>query len=369
MTSHSQPASRSAESTDLGPDLMPPTVLILGANGRLGAAAAQAFDAAGWRVLAQVRRERDPALPAGAQLLHTSLSDLTLLAAQAHGAQVVLHALNPRYGRWQQEALPLMNAGIALAERLKARLLLPGNVYAWGESMPARLSPATPMQPSTPHGRVRLEMEQAMARRCERGTLRAAVLTAGDFFGAGRGTWFDQAIVASLNKGRLAYPGPLDLLHAWAYLPDLARAFVALAQAPSGAPFERFMFGGHTLTGRDLLDATERVAQSLGLASAAGLRRRGMPWGLIRAVGLVNPTWRALAQMSYLWRVPHALDDSTLRERVGVLPATPLDAALRAALRALSSTTPLPGAARGARPGDRNADGANAALDRNAAAR
>ena len=30
--------------------------LVLGANGRLGAAAVQAFTAAGWRVLAQARR-------------------------------------------------------------------------------------------------------------------------------------------------------------------------------------------------------------------------------------------------------------------------------------------------------------------------
>ena len=33
-----------------------PTVLVLGANGRFGAAAVNAFAAAGWRVLAQLRR-------------------------------------------------------------------------------------------------------------------------------------------------------------------------------------------------------------------------------------------------------------------------------------------------------------------------
>ena len=32
------------------------TAIVLGANGRLGAAAVQAFAAAGWRVLAQARR-------------------------------------------------------------------------------------------------------------------------------------------------------------------------------------------------------------------------------------------------------------------------------------------------------------------------
>lgn len=311
------------------------TVLILGANGRLGLAAARAFDAAGWRVLAQVRRDRDPALPAAAQALPAAVTDVALLAAQAHGAQVVVHALNPRYDRWAQEALPLMHAAIAVAERLGARLILPGNVYAYGEGMPARIDADTPAAPTTGHGRIRLAMEQAIERRCERGALQAQVLTAGDFFGAGRGTWFDQAIVASLARGRLVYPGPTDLQHAWAYLPDLASAFVRLAAAPQQGAFERFTFEGHTLTGRELLDAVETAAVALGLAPAGGLRRAGMPWSVIRAVGLVRPTWRALAQMSYLWRIPHALDGGALQARIGVPPLTPLAAALRDTLRAL----------------------------------
>jgi nucleoside-diphosphate-sugar epimerase len=330
-------AATTTHSTDMNLKRAAPTVLILGAHGRLGLAAARAFDAAGWKVLAQVRRERDPGLPTNAVLLRTPVTDTTLLSAQARGASVVVHALNPRYDRWQQEAMPLLHAGMAVAERLNAQLLLPGNVYAYGHSMPARLAHDTPMQPSTPHGRVRLEMEQAIGRRCGRGTLRATVLTAGDFFGAGRGSWFDQAVVASLHKGKLVYPGPLEVPHAWAYLPDLAAAMVgvAAADASRATPFERFMFAGHTLPGAELLAAIERAAQSLALSPAGSLRRTGMPWGVIRAIGLIKPTWRALAQMSYLWRLPHQLDDSALRARIGTLAATPLQDALAATLRDL----------------------------------
>jgi hypothetical protein len=39
--------------------------------------------------------------------------------------------------------------------------------------------------------------------------------------------------------------------------------------------------------------------------------------------------------MSYLWRVPHQLDDSALRARIGTLAATPLQDALAATLRDL----------------------------------
>ena len=60
-----------------------------------------------------------------------------------------------------------------------------------------------------------------------------------------------------------------------------------------------------------------------------------MPWPLIRVVGVVVPLWRELARMSYLWRVPHALDGRRLAARCPGLTPTPLDEALRDSLVAL----------------------------------
>ncbi|MEO7057120.1 MAG: hypothetical protein ABI281_12665 [Caldimonas sp.] len=57
-----------------------------------------------------------------------------------------------------------------------------------------------------------------------------------------------------------------------------------------------------------------------------------MPWRLLRALGIVVPRWRELARMSYLWRVPHALDGRALEAAVGPLPGTPLIEALKVCL-------------------------------------
>ena len=103
------------------------------------------------------------------------------------------------------------------------------------------------------------------------------------------------------------------------------------------AGFRTLHFGGHTLTGTELLAALELAATELGIAPAGGFRHGGMPWGLIRAVGLVHPMWRELARMSYLWRMPHALDGRRLAALYGVRP-TPLPQALRAALIELGLT-------------------------------
>jgi nucleoside-diphosphate-sugar epimerase len=314
--------------------MTPRSVLILGANGRFGLAAAQAFASAGWCVLAQTRRGFAPGMPLSARRVSVGLDDTDALVQAAMGASVVVHAINPAYTRWNEEALPMARAGMDAAQRLGAVFMLPGNVYNFGEDMPALLTEATPERASTDKGRVRAAIEAEMAARASQG-LRSVVLRAGDFFGAGRGSWLDMAIAKSLRKGKLIYPGPLHVPHAWAYLPDLARCFVKLAEHSNLPMASRFHFPGHTLTGSDMLDAVERAAAGLGLEPPSGFRRGGMPWGLIRALAWAVPMWREGVKMSYLWRVPHALDGAALTSTSGPLPSTPIDQAVRESLRAL----------------------------------
>jgi nucleoside-diphosphate-sugar epimerase len=318
-----------------------PTVLILGANGRFGLAAAQAFAAAGWHVLAQVRREAAASMPAGAELVRAPLASLGKALAGRAAPSVVVYGVNPVYTRWEAEALPAALVAMDLAEHLGARFMLPGNVYNFGASMPASIVEQTPQRASTPKGRLRVEMEAELARRAGTGRLQSTVITAGDFFGGGTGSWLDQVVVKSIGQGKLVYPGALDVTHAWAYLPDLARAFVAVASLRELGAFERFHFAGHCVSGGEFIAATECAAASLGLAPARGWRHGTMPWPAIRVLGVFVPLWRELARMSYLWRVPHALDGTRLATRCPELKATPLDAALASSLRDLGlATTP-----------------------------
>ncbi|MEO7707725.1 MAG: epimerase, partial [Caldimonas sp.] len=107
-----------------------PTVLILGANGRFGMAAAKAFDAAGWRVLAQVRRDAAAGMPVRAEVVRVPLDAVAAALAGRSGPaslpSVVIHAVNPIYTRWEAEALPAARAAMGIAEALGARFLLPG---------------------------------------------------------------------------------------------------------------------------------------------------------------------------------------------------------------------------------------------------
>ncbi|HYD76332.1 NAD-dependent epimerase/dehydratase family protein [Ramlibacter sp.] len=333
------------------------TVLILGATGRFGAAAVRAFDAAGWRVLAQHRR---PLRAAGAaagnvQWLQADLADPAALATRAAGVDVVVHAMNPAAytdAAWRAEAPGMMRAAIDIARRLDALLLFPGNVYNFGAAMPALLHEDTPRQPSTLKGALRVELEEQLAQAHAASGLRSVVIRAGDFFGSGHGSLLDRVLAKDLRRGRIALPGARDVATPWAYLPDLARTFERVARHHERLDGAQVLhFAGHALTGQDWCDALEAVAHEAGwLRPGQAAKVSSLPWPLIRAAGLLVPTWSSLAQMRYLWTTPHRLANERLEALIGPEPHTPLPQAVRQALGDLGwPVEPIP-AQRGLRP-------------------
>lgn len=311
---------------------MPTTVLILGARGRFGLAVARAFADAGWRVLGQTRPGAE--LPADPRIewLGTDLYDTQALAAAARGAAVVVHALNPAYTHkaWRAQVAPMLDAAIAVTRTLGATLMMPGNVYNFGAAMPPVLREDTPQAAQTVKGRIRIDMEAQLKRSGVRGV----VIRAGDFFGSGRGTWFDSIIVKEIQKGVLTYPAQRDVATAWAYLPDLARAFVAVAgKRTQLQPFEVFHFAGYSITAQQWLDALAPLARAQGwVQPGAQLKLRSVPWVVIRLGAWFVPTWAALVEMRYLWRTPHALANDKLTALIGPEPHTPLAEAAQTAL-------------------------------------
>ena len=322
------------------------TVLILGARGRFGLAAARAFADAGWRVLGQMRPGAQPPADAPVRMewLSLDLVDTQALTQAAQGAAVVVHALNPAYTNqaWSEQVLPMTEVALALCRALDATLMVPGNMYNFGKGMPSLLHEDTPQRAQTVKGRIRIAMEETIRAS----GARAIVIRAGDFFGSGKGSWFDQAMVGKLQKGVFTYPGACDVPTAWAYLPDLARTFVAVAQKRGElAPFEVFHFGGYRLTGQDWIDALQPIAQRAGwVKPGAALAIARMPWAVIRLGAWFMPQWASLVEMRYLWDTPHALANQKLEALIGREPHTVLGSAAQTALADLGMLPSTPGA-------------------------
>jgi nucleoside-diphosphate-sugar epimerase len=248
----------------------------------------------------------------------------------AAGCEVIVNAVNPPYRHWAAVVPRLTRAVIAAAADTGSTVVIPGNVYPYGAGMPETLLESTPHRPTTLQGRIRVSLEAAYRGACEAGRLRAILLRGGDFIeGARTGNWFDGQIMAGLSRGRMLYPGPRDLAHAFAYLPDMARAAADLCGLRAGLPpWSEFGFAGYTITGAELHAHAEAiVGRKLKIATA--------PWPMIRALGLVNGDMRAVAAMSYLWRVPHRLSGEKLAATLPHYRDTPVREGLAQAIEAL----------------------------------
>jgi nucleoside-diphosphate-sugar epimerase len=304
-------------------------IIILGGAGQLGRAAAQAFKAQGWQVASLVRGRSAGGAAAGTEIIEVDARDGESVIAAAAGADVVLHALNAPFGEWPHVAIPLAETAIAAARANGATLVFPGNLYNYGAGMPARVDEAAPMHPTSRKGAIRVAVETRMREAAAAG-VRTIVLRAGDYFGGdGLGAWFDRVIVKEIGAGRLTWPGPLDCVHEWAYLPDYAQALVKLVEARGRlAPFAAFGFAGHAVTGRAFATAMARACRR-------DFKIGFMPWRLLKLIGFAVPVFRELNEISYLWSVPHAIDGAALEAVIGELPHTPLDQAVAAALAAL----------------------------------
>jgi nucleoside-diphosphate-sugar epimerase len=249
---------------------------------------------------------------------------------EARGTDIVLHALNAPYTGWAQHALPLAYSAIEAAEQSGATLIFPGNVYNYGAGMPAVLDELTPMQPTSRKGKLRNEVELRLREASDRG-VRTIILRAGDFFGRGQGSWFDLVLIKELAKNRITYPGPLDVVHEWAYLPDYIAALIRVATIRSTLePFAAFGFPGHAVTGQEFVSAIAK-------ASGRHLKIGHINWWMMCTFGSIWKMGRELTEIGYLWEVPHRIDGSKLAAAIGEVPHTPLDTAVTRALRELGA--------------------------------
>lgn len=308
-----------------------PLALVIGATGGIGGAVAERLLAGGWRVRALNRdpetARRRKSLPSLEWVKGDAMVEADVVTA-ARGARLIVHGANPpAYRNWAGLQMPMLRATIAAAKAERARIVFPGTVYNFGPDAFPSLAEASRQHPRTRKGKIRVEMERALAKAAQEGA-RVLIVRAGDFFGPVPGNnWLSQGLIKPDRPLRsLTYPGPLGVAHAWAYLPDVAETMVRLAEQDAElSAFEVFHMRGQEITGDELASALSRIA-------GRKLPVQRLPWFAVHAAAPFNESLREMLEMRYLWETPVVLDNARLTARLGEEPRTPLDAALRAAL-------------------------------------
>ncbi|MBS0362576.1 MAG: NAD(P)H-binding protein [Proteobacteria bacterium] len=310
--------------------------LVIGATGGIGGAVAERLLADGWRVRAlhrdpEAARRKAPPRPGLEWVKGDAMVEAQVVAA-AEGADLVMYGANPPgYRNWAGLQLPMVRSAIAAALSADARLVFPGTVYNYGPDAFLELREHSPQNPTTRKGAIRVQMEAELKAASDERDLKVLIVRAGDFFGptASANSWLGAGLVKPGKPlASVTYPGPLEIAHGWAYLPDVAEAIVGLAALPDLTDFETFHMRGYAVSGQDFVAA---------LQAAAGrkLSVNRLPWFAIRGLAPLNETFREMLEMRYLWETPVLMDNAKLVARLGLEPHTPIEEALRAALRGL----------------------------------
>jgi nucleoside-diphosphate-sugar epimerase len=296
------------------------TALVIGMTGGIGGAVGRALLARGFRVRA-LTRVAQPAI-AGVEWIPGDAMQVEDVRAAARGAAIIVHGANPpKYRNWRGLALPMLANSIAAATQNRATLIFPGTLYNYGPEAFPLLGEASPQNPGTRKGLVRVEMERMLLRASGAGA-RILLVRAGDFFGPRAGSsWFSQGLIrGGAPVRRVWYPGAPDVGHTWAYLPDLADAIARLVlRRHDFAPFETFHFEGHWLArGVQMAEAICDVAQ------LPRSRIGAFPWWAVRTLAPAVPLFREMLEMRYLWDEALRLDNRKLIAALGSEPHTDL---------------------------------------------
>lgn len=301
-------------------------IVVLGVNGHIGRAVAKAFVAAGWDVAGMARTDKHHL--AGVRFVKGDSDSVSDMRAAIGDADVVVNALNLPYHTWFNGRMEAQMARVidALGTTGKT-VLFPGNIYNFAATN-RDVTPDLPQHPQTPRGEVRVRVEQMFADAAARGDIQAIILRAGDFYGPGAtADWFDQAIMRNAKKGQVQVMGIAGVGHSWAYLPDLARAFAALAAVRTSlGAFENFHFAGNFVT-------PGQMGAAIAKAAPLPVKVSRFPLLFLKLAGLVDPIMREIGKMTYLWRNPMELKDSRLEALLGGDFGTPFEEAVAATVK------------------------------------
>jgi len=271
-------------------------------TGPVGRALIGELVARGLRVRA-VARHGVPGLPAGVE---TQLADVTDPAAAGQataGAAVVYHAASAPYHRWPELLPPLMRGVIAGARAAGARLVYADNLYAYGP-VDGPLTEDLPAYARGPNGRVRASLAGQLMDADARGSVRATIGRASDFYGPwGRQSTAGERLVVPAMRGKATQVlGNPDLPHTYTYLGDFARGLVTLGTRDEAFGQVWHLPSAETLTTRRFIDLVYAAAGNPSKLSV-------MSPVLLRLLALASPMLKAVREQQYQrdgsWVVDH----------------------------------------------------------------
>ncbi len=259
-----------------------------------------------------VSRHRPAALADGVDWRAADATDPEATADAAKGASVVYQCLNAPYTQWPKLFPPLQQNVLRAAERADALLVAMENLYGYGPTGGKPMTEDLPLAATTSKGRARAAMTAELLAASAAGRARVAIGRASDFFGPAvtESTLGERVFGKAVAGKRADFIGNPDLPHTYSYVPDIAAGLATLGTDERSVGQVWHLPGPETVTTRALLDL-------VGTEVGHTVEVRNVGKVALRALGLVNPLMRELAEMSYEFEAPFVLDTSKYQAMFG----------------------------------------------------
>ncbi len=274
--------------------------------GPTGRATAERLQAAG-RETSIAQRSKPPALPKGMSFVACDALDRGSVVKAAAGSEHIVVAIGfPYGGKLWRVAWPKAVANfVAASVTTGARMVIIDNLYMYGP----QTAPLVETMPLTSYGvkpAARSAATRVWMEAAAQGRARVAALRAPDFFGPDvPWAYLGDSTIGALAKGKAAFfIGSPDILHDYAYVPDIARAATTLLDAPDSA------FGQAWHTPCAPTRTTREILQIAADALGVPLRIRSLPAPLLAPMGLFSPLLREMREMRFTWDRPYCVDAS-----------------------------------------------------------
>jgi nucleoside-diphosphate-sugar epimerase len=300
-------------------------------SGPLGLAVTRALRRRGGVVRVATRGGQAP-VPAGVEVVAADATDPAAARRACEGAAVVYHCAATPYATLPETLPPIMEGIIQGAAAAGARLVYGDNLYGYGP-VDGPLTEDLPDRATGPNERVRAQLAQTLLAAHRAGTVEATIGRASDFFGPQvRVSAMGERVFPAVLSGRPAQvlPDP-DTPHTYTFVDDVAAALVTLGDHDTALGQVWHVPSAETLTTRRFV---ELVFEQAGQPP----RLRVAPRLVFAALGLVNPTMRAVKERLYQTEQPWVVDHGKFERAFGAAP-TPHPEAIRQTLAWYRTTT------------------------------
>jgi nucleoside-diphosphate-sugar epimerase len=209
------------------------------------------------------------------------------------------HSLHPALMRTTAEAAKMVGV---------ARLVLVSSVYGYGVPRTSRVAETHSREPHTQKGKYRKEQEDiAMGSG-----LQALIVRLPDFYGPNAELSLANPVFRAALQGKTAnWVGPVNTPHEFMFVPDTGPVIADLASRDECFG-EAWNFGGPGEI--NTMDFITRIYRAVGKSP----KYRTVGAGMLKFLGIFNPTLREVVEMLYLQERPVILDDRKLLAKLPV---------------------------------------------------